>query len=129
MQGRYLTHQAMRARGARERITSVTSFRPKSAFLKDDSVLRTVRPVSHLDGLYSDFAGYRLEMVASRVQQELKRLAAGGKFDVLAHKKFLEEIIAFAEHTNREIVEETKVEKGYLDEEQFVDAKIESDSE
>ncbi|PVH91173.1 hypothetical protein DM02DRAFT_546313, partial [Periconia macrospinosa] len=32
LQGRYVTHQAMRARGGKERITSVTSFRPKSPF-------------------------------------------------------------------------------------------------
>ena len=63
LQGRYITHQALRALGAKERITAVTSWRPRSPFVKDNSELRTVRPVSDLTELYYDFAEYRLEIM------------------------------------------------------------------
>ncbi|KAF1949348.1 hypothetical protein CC80DRAFT_429268 [Byssothecium circinans] len=129
MQGRYILHQAMRALGAQERITSVTSFRPKSAFVKDDSVLRTVRPVSNLSGLYSGFAEYRLEMLEEQVRQERQRLAArrraGEEFDILGHKQFLHGAIAFAEHTDGELIEDGKVLKGFIEEVDLPDARIE----
>jgi len=132
MQGRYITHQAMRALGSQERITSVTSFRPRSAFLKDDTELRTVRPVSDINELYYDFADYRLEMMMARIEQERKEIAArrraGGKFDTLAHKMFLMNAIAFVEQTDGEIVEEDKVEKGFIEEMKLANAEIETDS-
>jgi hypothetical protein len=60
LQGRYITHQALRALGAKERSTAVTSWRPRSPFVKDDSELRTVRPVSDLNELCYDLVEYRL---------------------------------------------------------------------
>jgi hypothetical protein len=132
MQGRYITHQAMRALGAQERITSVTSFRPKSAFVKDDTELRTVRPVSDISELYYDFAEYRLGMMAARIEREREEMAArrraGGAFNTMAHKTFLKNAIAFVGQTNGEIVEEDKVEKGFIEEMNLANAEIETDS-
>lgn len=118
LQGRYITHQALRALGAKERITAVTSWRPASPFVKDDTVLRTVRPVSDLSELYYDFAGYRLDMLEARMKQEKMAMAArrqsGEQFDSFAHKSFLEESIAFMHHTNHEVVAEDKVRRGSI---------------
>ncbi|KAF2810403.1 uncharacterized protein BDZ99DRAFT_310922 [Mytilinidion resinicola] len=120
LQGRYITHQALRALGAKERITSVTSFRPKSALVRDDTELRTVRPISDLSRLYYDFAEYRLENLEERTRVRLKELRerrrAGKKIDTVALKKWMTEQLAFLEHTNGEIVEEDKVMTGYIDE-------------
>ena len=130
MQGRYITHQAMRALGAQERITAVTSFRPKSAFVKDDSELRTVRGVSNLDDLYYGFAEYRLQLLEERVRHERDRLQAsreaGHHFNTHAHKDFLEHVSAFADHSNREIVYTDQVKKGYVMKVDLPDAVIES---
>ncbi|KAF2644254.1 hypothetical protein P280DRAFT_392920 [Massarina eburnea CBS 473.64] len=119
LQGRYIPHQALRALGAQERITSVTSFRPKSAFVKDDSVLRTVRPISDLSALYSGFAEYRLEMLEERIRHERQQLASrrrlGERFNTLEHKEFLDEAIAFSEQTNGELVEDDRVTKGVIE--------------
>lgn len=121
LQGRYITHQALRALGATERITAVTSFRPRSPLLKDDTVLTTVRPISNLSELYSDFAEYRLGIMEERCRKQREELVAqrraGKKFDTLGHKKFLEESIDFMEHTNHELVEESKVVPGFVEEE------------
>ncbi|KAF2176703.1 hypothetical protein K469DRAFT_722098 [Zopfia rhizophila CBS 207.26] len=120
LQGRYITHQALRALGAKERITSVTSFRPRSPLYKDDTVLTTVRPISDLSELYYEFAEYRLEILEERLRKERKdilaRRKARKKFDTLSHKRFLEQSIAFLEHTDNEMVEDSKVIPGFIDE-------------
>lgn len=118
----------MRALGAQERITSVTSFRPKSALLRDDSELRTVRGVSDLNELYYDFAEYRLRLLEEQVQHERERIAAarrvGTSFGTAVHKRFLERISAFAGQTSHELVEKEDVQKGYIEKVDLPDAVI-----
>ena len=119
LQGRYITHRALRAVGATERITAVTSFRPRSPFVKDDSVLRTVRPVSDLEELYPEFAEYRLEIMEQRIRrarEEMRaRREAGERFDTQGHKAFLQESADFLAHTNRELVAEDEVQTGFIE--------------
>ncbi|KAJ6123922.1 hypothetical protein N7471_011239 [Penicillium samsonianum] len=57
LQGRYIEHKALQALCMTERITMVTSFRPRSSSIKDDSVLTAVCPVSILGDLYHQFGG------------------------------------------------------------------------
>lgn len=119
LQGRYIEHQALRAFGSTERITSVTSFRPKHASLPDDTVLTTVRPISNLSELYSQFAEYRLEMLEERVRSQLKILRdakqANKKFNTRIVKSFLKEQEEFLAHMNHELVEDKLVVKGEID--------------
>ncbi|KAJ4344599.1 uncharacterized protein N0V89_012343 [Didymosphaeria variabile] len=128
MQGRYITHQAMRALGAQERITSVTSFRPKSALFKDDTELRTVRGVSDLNELYYDFAEYRLKLLQEQIQHERERVAAarrtGEGFATTAHKQFLKRVIAFSNQSSHELVEQSEVQQGYIERVDWPDAAI-----
>ncbi|KAI9701427.1 MAG: hypothetical protein M1820_006518 [Bogoriella megaspora] len=118
LQGRYITHQALRALGAQERITMVTSFRPRSPYLPDDTVLDTVRPISNLNDLYTEFASYRLEMLEERTRKQLKTLRefqqASKKTNVSRLKNFLSEQEEFIRRTNEELVEEDKVAFGYM---------------
>ena len=129
MQGRYITHQAMRALGAQERITAVTSFRPKSALVKDDTELRTVRAVSDLNELYYDFSDYRLQLLEEQIRHERVRVAAarqaGEDFDTTEHKQFLGRVRDFAEQSDRELVPQSQVQKGYIDKVDHPDAVIE----
>ncbi|KAF1355076.1 hypothetical protein BDV97DRAFT_289886 [Delphinella strobiligena] len=126
LQGRYITHQALRALGAQERITSVTSFRPRSPYLKDDTVLTTVRPISDLPELYYQFGEYRLSILEERLRTQLKVMrehhAAGKKVNTKLFKKFLEEQQRFLERTNEEVVEEDQVKVGHIDEMQIPNA-------
>lgn len=128
LQGRYITHQALRALGARERITSVTSFRPKSPFARDDTVLNTVRPISDLSELYYQFSEYRLEILEARIRKKLKDVRemdrAGKRFDSHAMKDFLVEQERFMNHTNHEIVAEDEVATGHIDEIDVPDVKM-----
>jgi hypothetical protein len=119
LQGRYITHQALAALGAKERITAVTSWRPRDPFVKDDTELRTVRPVSDLQELYPDFAEYRLAIMEQRIRrarEEMRaRREAGRKFDTMGHKAFLQESAAFLTSTNHELVPEDEVRAGFIE--------------
>jgi len=97
----------------------VTSFRPRSPLVRDDTVLTTVRPISDLGELYYQFAKYRLEMLEERVRQQLRDMVdaktAGRAMATRKLKAFLAEQEGFLAHTNREIVEEENVVKGAID--------------
>lgn len=118
LQGRYITHQALRALGATERITAVTSFRPKSSFVRDDTVLTTTRPISDLSALYFEFSEYRFDMLIDRFQAQLRKLRAddraGKKMDLAKLRKFITEQAEFLERMNKEMVDYDSVVKGIL---------------
>ncbi|KAI0400459.1 hypothetical protein F4802DRAFT_619828 [Xylaria palmicola] len=110
LQGRYITHQALRAHGTAERITMVTSFRPRNPSIRDDSVLTTVRPISNLSDLYNQFAEYRLKILEERIRLQLGEIqelcVAGKRVATKKLKDFLEEQEKFLVHMNKEIVDE-----------------------
>ncbi|KAH7253193.1 hypothetical protein B0J15DRAFT_560300 [Fusarium solani] len=107
--GRYIEHQALKALGGRERITMVTSLRPKSPFIRDESVLTGVRGISNLDELYHQYTEYRLEILEERLRakskEERKLALAKKKYDIPAMRHFLEEQRAFIDSMLTEIVE------------------------
>jgi hypothetical protein len=109
MQGRYINHQALKALGGRERISMITSFRPKSSLAKDESVLTGVRGISNLNELYSDYAQYRLEILEERIRDRLRterqRVLGQKPFKTQDFKAFLAEQTAFLESTSNELVE------------------------
>lgn len=116
MQGRYITHQALRALGSQERITMVTSFRPKSPELPDDSVLTSVRGISDLSELYYEYSEYRLEIVEWRIRKKLAELRnkrrTGKPFTTEEFKKWMAEQECFINRTNKEMLPGDQVRKG-----------------
>ena len=117
MQGRYITHQALRALGTQERITLVTSFRAKSPLLPDDSNLRTIRGISDISEVYYQFSKYRLEILEARIRDQLKRLndahAAGKKTHTNELKKFFKQQEQFLQHMNVEMIPDEEVIVGH----------------
>ena len=126
LQGRYIEHQALRVLGAAERITMVTSFRPKHPQYPDDSVLTTTRPISNLSELYFQFTEYRLEILEERVRNQLKEIRearkGGKKFGTVKVKQFLREQEAFIAHMNKQLVEDEKVTMGDIDDSHLLPA-------
>ncbi|RDW77105.1 hypothetical protein BP6252_05158 [Coleophoma cylindrospora] len=115
LQGRYIDHQALRAYGGQERITMVTSFRPRSPRVRDDTVLNTVRPISNLSDLYGQTVEYQLENAETRIRRMLKTVRdsmKAGATDVAAIKAFLDFEITAMSHLNKEIVPENMVKMG-----------------
>ncbi|KAN0075728.1 hypothetical protein V8E54_006998 [Elaphomyces granulatus] len=118
LQGRYIEHRALRALGMTERISMVTSFRPRSSLAKDDTVLTTVRPISDLSELYHQFAEYRFEILQDRfrqIEREIRdRKRARRCFNTIDVKQFIREQIEFLQHMDKEIVEDDKVQRGVI---------------
>ncbi|KAM0508975.1 hypothetical protein ACHAPB_001859 [Verticillium nonalfalfae] len=94
LQGRYIEHQALKAFGGSERITMVTSFRARSPFVKDESVLTGVRGISNVSDLYTQYTEYRLEILEDRIRAKRKsenyRAASKRSFDVDEIRVWLE---------------------------------------
>ncbi|KAF6803992.1 hypothetical protein CSOJ01_10503 [Colletotrichum sojae] len=109
LQGRYVEHQALAAIGGAERITMITSFRPRDPCVKDDSVLTSIRPISELSELYYQWVKYRAEVVQDRLKAMLETLEenheVGKQTDVRGIKSFLQQQEEYLAITNREIVE------------------------
>ena len=149
LQGRYIEHQALRTLGMTERISMVTSFRPRSARMPDDTVLTTVRPISDLGELYHQFAEYRLEILEERVRQQLRELReckssarassgsdakgdAGGRrrhIPTRRLKAFFAEQERFLAHMNREMIEDEYVVMGSVDDSHRLTKDKEKESE
>ncbi|KAI3527319.1 hypothetical protein CSPX01_17065 [Colletotrichum filicis] len=74
LQGRYISHTAAPVENMPERVTVVTSFRPKNPLLVDDTTNANVRNKSHLTELYYQWTTYRLEVMAHRARSALTKL-------------------------------------------------------
>ena len=95
----------------------VTSFRPRSPRIWDDTVLNTVRPISNLSDLYGQTVEYQLENAESRIRHMLRNVRdsmKAGATDVQSIKSFLDFEIKTLSHLNKEIVDESLVQKGRL---------------
>lgn len=66
LQGRYIEHMAAPAANMPERITVVTSFRPRDPTLPDETTNANIRNKSLLNELYYQWTTYRLEVLAQR---------------------------------------------------------------
>ncbi|KAA8898758.1 hypothetical protein FN846DRAFT_200119 [Sphaerosporella brunnea] len=116
LQGKYIDHIALPSTNARERITMVTSFRPKDPMITDDSHLVTVRPISDLNEMYNQWTDYRVEIAQERCHNLIKKLRenkrVGRDFDVIGVKDKLSDLIKLLTKTRDEIVDpaEYKIE-------------------
>lgn len=117
--GRYIEHQALRAFGQAERISMVTSFRPRNCSLPDDTVLTTVRPISDLSELYLQYGEYRMEILEERIRDQLRALRetrrSGKKLNVKGFKGFLRKQEEFLAHMSKEMIDDALVKKGEID--------------
>jgi len=107
MQGKYIEHQALKARGNRERISMVTSFRPKWPCVKDKTTLCGVRGISDLNTLLSQYTEYRLENIEERVRKMLHQWRqarkAGHNPDIEGVRDWLLEQMKYIEATATEL--------------------------
>ena len=116
LQGGRVPHAARPAAGGAERITMVTSFRPRDPGVPMGVRLATVRPVSDLRRLYGEYVGYRLEALAERVARQRARVAAMGPagFDTEKVRAGLWELKDMVERTARELVDEESITMGEI---------------
>lgn len=68
MQGGCINHIALRAFGAKERITMVTSFKAKDPLATDMSTLHITNKSSRLEELFLQWTVYRMDVLAARAK-------------------------------------------------------------
>lgn len=68
LQGRYIKHTAAPTANMPERVTIVTSFRPRDPMLVDETTNANIRNKSHLSELYFQWTTYRLDVLAERAR-------------------------------------------------------------
>lgn len=78
MQGGSITHAALRCVSNGERISMVTSFRPKNPILRDTSTLATVKGISNNDVLFTQWTTYRMEVISKRAAAMKEELDTKG---------------------------------------------------
>ncbi|KAF7563901.1 hypothetical protein G7046_g218 [Stylonectria norvegica] len=66
LQGRYITHTAAPVTNMPERVTLVTSFRPRDPMMLDETTHANIRDCSQLSELYYQWTTYRLDVLAQR---------------------------------------------------------------
>ena len=118
LQGGHIRHKALPVvGGSAERITMVTSFRPRDPFVRMDVRLGTVRPVSDLRRLYHEYVEYRLEALRRRVVRQQERLGLMGPkgFDTNSVKAGLRELRETIERTETEVVDEDLIRRGVIE--------------
>lgn len=75
LQGGSTRHAAFRTIGANERVTMVTSFRPKNLALRDHSTLRNIDfETSDMKEVHYQWTSYRLKLVEDRIEDMLQKL-------------------------------------------------------
>ncbi|KIX95190.1 uncharacterized protein Z520_09106 [Fonsecaea multimorphosa CBS 102226] len=77
MQGGCINHIALRAFGAKERITMVTSFKARDPLTTDMSTLFITNKSSRLDELFLQWTVYRMEVLAARAKDIRDRIEKG----------------------------------------------------
>jgi hypothetical protein len=109
MQGRYIQHQALKAFGGRERIAMVTSLRPKSPLVRDETIMAGVRAISNVAELYPQYTNYRLEILEERIRakrkEESQRETLCRPYNLTDIKVFLNEQKEFLESMLHELQE------------------------
>ena len=106
LQGGEVKHLAARARGVKERITTITSYRSAVPNIYDSSYMTNIRPYSDMNRLYPEWTKYRLRKIRDEIDfyltktQEQPDLAA----DTAAFEKMADEHIEYLQRTSRQMV-------------------------
>lgn len=109
MQGGLIPHAALKALGTGERITLVTSFRPRDPFAYDASHLGNVKHSSDLTELFRDWTVYRAEVMSKRAEALAKKIRDGGLTGEQVFqltREWTEEQIKYSIYTVNEMTDE-----------------------
>ena len=119
-QGGQIVHAALPTINSSERITLVTSFRPKlsvpKGLLYDMSHLGNVRRYSNLTVLYQQWKKYRFDMMIANMEQMIKKtrenLRAGHVVDLYEIDEFNAALDQYEKKTFEEMVPQEQVKQG-----------------
>ncbi|GLI73405.1 hypothetical protein PoHVEF18_001622 [Penicillium ochrochloron] len=74
LQGGQVQHLAARARGVKERISTITSYRSSVPTVYDSSYMTNIRPYANLNSLYPEWIQYRLRKLRDEINNYLNKI-------------------------------------------------------
>ncbi|CEL00452.1 hypothetical protein ASPCAL00052 [Aspergillus calidoustus] len=106
LQGGEVEHLAARAKGVKERISTITSYRSKVPNVYDSSYLSNVRPYADLGSLYPGWAQYRLRKLRDEITHSLSKLESqhGSCFQPEELQSIIVRQIDYMQQTSRQMV-------------------------
>ncbi|CAG8014733.1 unnamed protein product [Penicillium salamii] len=106
LQGGEVCHLAARAKGVKERISTITSYHSKKPGIYDSSYITNVRPYADIDSLYPEWAEYRLRKLRDELTYFLDE--ENKKDDPVRERKeihnLIEQQIEYLQRTSRQMV-------------------------
>ncbi|KAJ5635145.1 uncharacterized protein N7484_008458 [Penicillium longicatenatum] len=106
LQGGEVQHLAARAKGVKERISTITSYRSKLPNVYDSSYITNIRPYADLGSLYPEWTRYRLRKLRDEITHYLDK--AGDESSSSYQREELQSIITqqieYLHRTSRQMV-------------------------
>ncbi|KAJ5775685.1 uncharacterized protein N7511_000696 [Penicillium nucicola] len=107
LQGGEVKHLAARAKGVKERISTITSYRSKMPNVYDSSYMTNVRPYADMSTIYPEWAHYRLRklrdelnLYLEKAEKEHNYAHGTGEVQSLIHNQ-----IEYLQRTSRQMVD------------------------
>ncbi|GAB1214141.1 hypothetical protein ATERTT37_003301 [Aspergillus terreus] len=105
LQGGEVEHLAARAKGVKERISTITSYRSNVPNVYDSSYLTNVRPYANLKSLYPEWTQYRLRKLRDEITQYLtKSENEPGLFQQEEVQDLIDQQVEYLQRTSRQMV-------------------------
>jgi hypothetical protein len=120
LHGGHLWHGVSPTDITQERMSMVTSFRPKDPFAEDTCVLRTVRHQSDVQALHQQWSQYRLRVMAARCLKMAEDLESNPLDIESRMETFQKGLDHYLNHTVKEMTEpvdrvRTNTKQSFLD--------------
>lgn len=118
LQGGEVEHLAARAKGVKERISTITSYRSGVPTVYDSSYMTNVRPYANLNSLYPEWTQYRLRKLRDEITHYLNKVEKEPELalDGVALQKLVTEQTDYLQRTSRQMIapkEHQRILKAY----------------
>ncbi|KAJ6032501.1 hypothetical protein N7540_003233 [Penicillium herquei] len=106
LQGGEVEHLAARAKGVKERISTITSYRSRVPTVYDSSYMTNVRPYADLNSLYPEWTQYRLRKLRDEITYYLDKIEKELELalDEVALEKLITEQTDYLQRTSRQMI-------------------------
>ena len=106
LQGGEVQHLAARAKGVKERISTITSYRSKVARVYDSSYITNIRPYANLNSLYPEWTQYRLRKLRDEITLYLEKAEARPSIAINREEldTLINQQIEYLQRTSRQMV-------------------------
>jgi hypothetical protein len=107
LQGGEVRHLAARAKGVKERISTITSYRSKVPNIYDSSYMTNVRPYADMNTMYPEWTNYRLRKLRDELTHYLDRAEKEQNFTQATEEvqDLINNQIEYLQRTSRQMVD------------------------